>query len=211
MKTGSTGSSGAENNMSTDKSTPKRAVLGRYIEVHKARVPGGDLARPAPSVHIRTAIGAVINPLDASGKERIAVTINRRVDILEDELKQRLISEGAYRVGREIQKAFEIGIPSSSNWSDSGSGDPTTAQEMRQARMCDRASRAVALEADIRRLVGEKGADLIRKVLGEGWTYGQISTREGKLGDRGRRQVAAEFRDVLEYVTEKRAAKGRAS
>jgi hypothetical protein len=211
MKAGSTGSSWGRNNMGTDKSTPKRAVLGRYTEVHKARVPGGDLARPAPSVHIRTAIGAVPNPLDPTGKERIAVAINRRVDILEDELKQRLISEGAYRTGREIQKAFEVGIPSSSNWSDGGSGDPTTAQEMRQARMCDRAERAVALEADIRRLVGEKGAELIRKVLGEGWTYGQISIRDGKLGDRGRRQVAAEFRDVLEYVTEKRAAKGRAA
>ena len=197
--------------MSADKSAHKRAVLGRYIEVHRARIPGGDLARPAPSVHIRTAVGAVPNPLDPSGRERVAVTINRRVDILEDELKQRLISEGAYRTGREIQKAFEIGIPSSSNWSEGGSGDPTTAQEMRQARMCDRASRAVALEADIRRLVGEKGAELIRKVLGEGWTYGQISTRERKLGDRGRRQVAAEFRDALEYITEKRAAKGQAA
>ena len=169
------------------------------------------MARPAPSAHIRTAIGAVPNPLDPTGKERIAVAINRRVDILEDELKQRLISEGAYRTGREIQRAFEIGIPSSSNWNDGGSGDPTTAQEMRQARMCDRASRAVALEADIRRLVGEKGADLIRRVLGEGWTYGQISTREGKLGDWGRRMVAHEFRDCLEYITEKRAAKGRAA
>jgi len=183
----------------------------RTTETQKARIPGGDLARPAPSVNVRTAIGAVSNPLDPSGKERILVTINRRVDILEDELKQRLISEGAYRTGREIQRAFEIGIPSSSNWTDGGSGDPTTAQEMRQARMCDRASRAVALDADIRRLVGEKGADLIRKVLGEGWTYGQISIRKRLSGDRGRRQVAAEFRDCLEYICEKRSAKGRSA
>src|SRR5687768_2898426 len=98
----------------TDKGTARR-VQGRYTEVQRARLVGGDLARPAPSVHIRTAIGAVQNPLDPTGKERIAVTINRRVDVLEDELKQRLISEAAYLTGREIQKAFEISIASSSN------------------------------------------------------------------------------------------------
>jgi hypothetical protein len=194
--------------MTADKSTPRKSA-GRYTDVHKARIPGDMLARPAPSVNVRTVVGAVPNPLDP--RERIAVAINRRVDVLEDELKQRLITEGAYRLGRELQAAFETSVGSSSNWIDGGSGDPTTAQEMRQARQCDRAKRAVALDAEITRYVGEKGADILRKVLGENWTYGQISIRRGHSAssDRARRAIAAEFRDALEYIVERRAAKGR--
>lgn len=195
--------------MTADRGSTRKPTIGRYTEVHKARIPGDMLARPAPSANVRTAVGAVPNPLDP--RERIAVTINRCTDILESELKQRLISEGAYRLGRELQAAFETSVTSSSNWLDGGSSDPTTAQEMRQARMCDRAQRAVALEAEITRYVGEKGADILRRVLGEGWTYGQISIRRGHSAqsDRGRRAIAAEFRDALEYIVERRAAKGR--
>ena len=188
----------------TKTNTARRRAVGRY-DGQRARVPG-DLARPAPSVNVRTAVGAVPNPLDP--REFIAVTINRKVDVLEDERKAGHISEGAYRVGRQIQRAFEVAVRSSSNWLDGGAGDPTTAQELRLLHGCIRAERAVALDADIRKAVGAEGAKIIRLILGDGWTYAQIATREGKAGDRGRREVASRFRWLLEGITEHRAARG---
>ena len=185
---------------------PRNGVVSRY-DGGKARVPG-DLARPVPSLNVRTTVGAVQNPLDPSGKERILVTINRNVDLLEDELKRKLISEGAYRTGRLIQAAFEVSVRSSSNWIDGIGGDPTTAQELRQLTKIERAQRAARLAGEIRKAVGEMGAKHLRMILGDGWTYGQIAIREGKSGDRGRRQVAARFRQLLEDVTEYRSAKG---
>jgi hypothetical protein len=194
--------------MTTNRATYRRSV-GRYSdEARRARVPGDQLARPLPSLNIRTAIGAVPDPYEPG--ELIAVVINRRTDILEEERARGAISEGAYRTGREIQAAYEVRSPSSSNWNDGGRGDPTTAQELRHLAMQRRARRAIELSEDIVHAVGVKGAEHIRRVLGENWSYADIAAREGRPGDRGRRQVAFRFRELLEDVTEHRSAKGRA-
>jgi len=181
--------------------------VGRY-DTQNARTVG-DLARPVPSLNVRTAVGAVPNPLDPSGKEMIAVTINRLTDILEDERKGGHISEGAYRTGRDIQAAMELHIKSSSNWMDGGASDQTTAREMQLIYGIERARRANELEADIRSAVGNEGAKMIRLILGDGWTYGQIAIREGKSAEYGKRQIGARFRWLLEAVTEHRSTRTR--
>jgi hypothetical protein len=131
------------------------------------------------------------------------------VDILEMERSQKRISEGAYRVGREIQAAYETRGRSSSDWLGSSGGDPTTAQELRQLGNVQRAQAAVALEKRITAAVGAMGAKHIHRVLGEGWSYRDIAGKEGRSGDRGVTQVATRFRQLLEDVTEHFAAKGR--
>ena len=193
--------------MTARRAATRRGVVGRYDGRQARSV--GDLARPVPSLNVRTAVGAVPNPLDPAGKELIAVTINRMVDILEDERKGGHISEGAYRTGRDIQAAMELHIKSSSNWMDGGASDPTTAREMQLIYGIERARRAAELEADIRSAVGNEGAKLIRLILGDGWTYGQIAIREGRSADYGKRQVGARFRWLLEAVTEHRSTRTR--
>lgn len=177
--------------------------------MRRARIPGDQLARPLPSLNVRTAIGAVPDPY--APDERILVVINRRTDVLEEDRAKGLISEGAYITGRAIQAAYEVRSPSSSNWNDAGRGDPTTAQELRHLTLQRRARRAISLSRDVTEAVGAFGAEQIRRVLGDNCSYDDLAVREGRGGDRGRRFVAGRFRDLLEAVTEHRAAKGRAA
>ena len=192
--------------------TPRdRRTLGRY-DGRPARAPG-DLARPPASLHVRTAVAAVPNPFDP--RERIAVTTNARVDILEAERLAYVtsrgktgISEAAYLTGRNIQAAFELSGKSSSNWCDGqGRGDPTTARELQLVHGLERAERAIQLEKDIRRIVGESGGAMVRLILGDRMSYGEVAHREGRSADYGKRQVGARFRWLLESIAEAREAK----
>src|SRR5215213_10659340 len=88
-----------------------RRSVGRY-DGRPARAPG-DLARPPASLHVRTAVAAVPNPFDP--RERISITTNTRVDVLEAERFAYVtsrgktgITEAAYLTGRNIQAAFEL-------------------------------------------------------------------------------------------------------
>src|SRR3712207_1032794 len=111
---------------STTRSTARRS-MGRY-DGGKAHRPG-DLARVKPSLHVRTAVGRVPDPY--SPGQFIEAVINRRVDLLESERSRKHIDEAAYRVGRDIQSCFEQRGTSASDFTGGGSGDPTTAQELR--------------------------------------------------------------------------------
>ncbi len=186
--------------------TALRPTAGRY-DGRAARVPGGAVARAVPSLNVRTRVGNVPNPL--APDERVAVTINRKVDVLEDERSHRRISEGAYRTGRLIQQAFEVSIRSSSNWLEGSGGSPIEANENRIAKGCEIASRAAALERRLIDAVGAMGAKHIRRVLGDGLSFREVAAIEARgAGERATSVVATRFRGLLEDVTTHWAARG---
>ena len=56
--------------------------------------------------------------------------------------------------------------------------------------------------------VGIIDARLIRQILGERMSFAECAALRGRTGDRGARYYAARFRDALEIVAERFAAKG---
>ena len=190
----------------TGRSSFRRSV-GRY---DGGTASGADhRARPKPNLNVRTAVGRVDDPWEPG--QKVAVTINRRVDILEAERSQKRISEGAYRVGREIQAAYELGGRSSSDWLGAGGGDPVTARENAMMGQVTWANTRVALMKRIVKAIGEEGAKHVHRIIGDGWSYRDVAAAEGNGGERAATQVAYRFRGLLEDVTRHWAAKGKRS
>lgn len=199
------------------KQQSQNRTQGRYSDVDSARFPPNGLAtaNSRQAVHITT--GAVQDPLDPSGKSRIVVSINRRVDLLEEERAANArdedlgISEGAYRTGRQIQRLFEKGarVGSSSNWSG---GDRVNAADVHEEAIgygiMDAAERN-RMAAAIVKEVGQIGFRRLRALLAEGKTYLQVAEDRGRGGDRGRRWVAESFRSDLEALADAWSATGQ--
>jgi hypothetical protein len=157
----------------------------------------------------RTAIGAIDDPWGTRG-ERLVATINRTVDILEDERSRHRISEAAYREGRMAQAVFERARgPGSSNWQGGSRVDAHTAKELTIIYALDGARRIQDLVHDLRMQLGRIDANLVQRIVGEGKSYAEVAALQGKSGDRGVRYIAARFRDALESLAEARAARGR--
>src|SRR5687767_12849645 len=80
--------------------------LGRYQQVRGADLPAvGYVERPVPSQNVRTGIAEF--RILKTRSNRILATVNRAVDILEEERSKGRIKENAYRVGRLIQAIGE--------------------------------------------------------------------------------------------------------
>jgi hypothetical protein len=163
-------------------------------------MPANGVGRPPPSLNVRTALAAVPDPMDATGRP-LVVAVNRRVDILERERSAGHISEAAYRVGRLIQQVFEVKLRSSSNWIEAGgSRDMREAQIMMLARGKVRAEQIAAFEAKLEKSVGELGMRFLRRILGERESFDHMA---GQLASTRRVQaVAGRFRAYLEEIAE---------
>lgn len=141
----------------------------------------------------------------------ILATVNRRVDVLEDERSHGRISEAAYREGRVAQAVFERARgPGSSNWSAETRVDAFTAKELSIIYALDSAARIQRLVDWLRGELGRIDANILQRVLGEQKSFGEVATLQGKSGDRGISYVAHRFRDALEALASARAARGRA-
>jgi len=186
---------------------PRKAV-SRYNMLGAVHVPD-ELGRPPASVHVRTRVGAVIDPYDPDGKSRIAVRINRCVDVLEDERAHKRISEAAYREGRALMRLFEPATAmGSTNWAGTSRVDAWVAKELSVIRGIDRARAITALKGWLRHELGAIDANLVVRIVGEGKSYAEAAALQGKAGDRGMRYIAARFRDALEALAEAKAAVG---
>src|SRR5215207_7699912 len=164
---------------------------GRYDGGRDVRLPAAGIARGAPSLHIRTAVGAVQNP--ERGNERVAAAISTSVDVLEADLSRGAISEPAYAMGRTLQALWERadGARLGSTWVGEWSGgDPGVSLERRILGVIVDAKTIVAMERKIADLVGMVGTRFLRRVLIGGRTYGEIAKAEGKAGDRGTAYIA---------------------
>ena len=171
--------------------------------------PGGDLGSPPQSRNKATAIAAVIDPM-GDGEERILATVNRRVDVLEEERSHNLISEAAYRNGRTVQGILErAGRIGGSNWAGASRKDPAEVRDTHAQRMIDDGRVAEGWRRRIRDRLGIIDARLIDRVLADGLSYAECASLIGRSGDRGKSYVAARFRDALEELSEVLTAKGR--
>ena len=141
---------------------------------------------------------------------RIVVTVNRHVDVLEDELSHNRIDEAEYQVGRIAQFAFERarGKVGTSNWQGASRVDAYTAKELAVMHNIENAERITRMIEWWRRELGRIDANILERVLGEGKSYAEVAALQGKGGDRGARYIANRFRDALKALAELKSAKG---
>lgn len=185
---------------------------GRYDGNHLDTYTG--LNRATPPLNVRTAIGKVQDPSERDPtvpQQRIAVTINRNVDVLENERSHDRISEAAYRVGREIQRAFERQnqLRTTFRAEPGGSRDVAYAHEMAIGYAIEEARAVEEIVARVSGAVGPVGARVLRAVIGEGKTFKQMAEARGRSGDRGINSAADQFRWLLEDLAEAWAARGK--
>jgi hypothetical protein len=186
-----------------------RPTQSRY-DLRGASPPAGEaLGRPAPSVNIRTAVGAVDDPLS---RDRRLATVNRRVDVLEWERSHDRISEAAYREGRILQRAYEVRSRIGPGSVDGMMGRSQTADQKAAAmhgRLADTMDKSGPYLAWVARELGEIDARLLRQVIGDGLGFAEVAALRGRGNERGVAYFAQRCRDALEALAEKRAAHGR--
>jgi hypothetical protein len=145
---------------------------------------------------------------------RIVATVNRRVDVLEDERSHGRISEAAYAVGRITQAVFERArnVAPSCGWKEGDRVDAAWAQEVKIVRALENARMVESYKKRIDDAFGPAGkldARLLERILGDRMSYPQAAALQGKSGERGTSYIATRFRDALEALADAWAAKGR--
>ena len=193
----------------------QRQTAGRYDgERHDqqrgeiTRRPANGVARPVSSPNVRPTTAAVTDPF-GNGVDRLVVTVNRRVDILEQERSHHRISEGAYRTGRVVQGIFEKSDRMlGSNWKGENRVDSVTPHN-RLERAVDSAAKIVPLVHDMRARLGRTDATLLRAVLGDRLSFTRCATDlRGKGSETEANYIGRRFRDALEDLASAWAAKG---
>lgn len=207
----------------------KRPSLGRYrvlggrVGPSPGNMPANGLGRPPVGglknfdeevrrevLSARTAIASVPDPMDA--RAHTLATVNRVVDVIEDERAHGRISEAAYREGRVAQAVFERARgPGSSNWMGATRIDAYTAKELAIIHGIDSAARIQRMVRWLRFELGHIDAGILERVLGEQKSFAEVATLRGRGGERGTGYVAARFRDALESLAGARAARGKNS
>jgi len=137
-------------------------------------------------------------------------TINRRVDLLQQELANKRIDEAQFRTGRIVQAVFEkaMGRVGGGGWNIGGSSDAWTTHELAVIRGLETAEQVRAIQAKIERAVGMVGARMLRRLLVDRVSLQDYADERGKGSEHGRKMVAAQFRFLLEDVAEAWAARG---
>ncbi len=155
------------------------------------RPPSG---RATPRQHIRTAI------TDPAG-DKVVVLRNRATDILELERSHGRISGPAYEAGRKLQQLLELAARTAgSSWRETDRVDAAHAHEtIIVAKIED--ARAISKTMDtISRHLGVFDSGVLRQIIGDRMTFGDIAIREGKCGDRGSNYIGQRFRHALELL-----------
>jgi hypothetical protein len=140
----------------------------------------------------------------------VRVTLNRRVDILQQELSNGRITEVMFRTGRIIQQTFEkaMGRVGGGGWGGGDKVDTWTAHELAVIRGLQTADEARAVEAKIVRQIGIVGARMLRAILIDRMSLSAYAEARGKSTEHGKKMVAGQFRMLLEDASEAWAAHG---
>jgi hypothetical protein len=147
-------------------------------------------------------VAAVDDPLEPGA--RVQVTVNRRVDVLENERAQGLITNTAYLAGRFVQALFERSRGarggSAGPWREGGVTDAWS-HDAKLVRALHDAATLERYLAAMRGLLGVTDTAIMSDMLGDNYTYEQAAARRHRGGGiRARSYVAARFRDALELV-----------
>lgn len=140
----------------------------------------------------------------------VPATINRRVDILQQELSNGRINDAQFRTGRIIQTVFEkaMGRVGGGGWSGGDKVDAWAAHELAVLRGLQTAEEVRKVEAKIIRQVGIVGARMLRAILVDRMSLGAYAEARGKSTEHGKKMVAGQFRMLLEDAAEAWAAHG---
>lgn len=198
---------------SSSSAVRKRQTDARY-DLRSATEPPNGLARlPSRNLNARTAIGAVTDPTDTTGRARSIVRVNRTTDILELEHSHKRISVGAYQCGRLIMRVFERshGLQASApTYEPKSRVNAINGHENVIIRGLETAQECQAWLRRIEQAVGTVGARLLRQVLDDGRTYAELSALRGRgTSERAVASIAGQFRQLLEDLADDLAAKGR--
>jgi hypothetical protein len=172
---------------------------------------GGFPALPS-SVHSRAGEVTPVAIVDAYDP-RLRIKALARIDLLDRERRGGRISEAAYLVGRETERAFEnmTRIGGGSQWLEGDRIDAATAAELRTVLGIERAHAINDFVGWLVRQIGVRDTSLLRLVLGDGLGLGIAGVAVfGRNGTRGYRYAADRFCDALEVLAEAKAARGRA-
>jgi hypothetical protein len=198
------GASDSEGGMTA---TTKR--MGIFDSVSEATHPGPELPRAPRKMRgkIEIVIGALPdpNPIEGEKLKRQRVAMNVAKDVLLRELQHGRIGNAQFAVGRvyeAILEAAAVGAGGSSFELSSGRGD----HEAMIAKVIDRAGGVVEADHSIRGLCGERGASILREVLGDRRTFKQIAAALRLPQKRGPGRIAIEFREALQALAKEWAA-----
>ncbi|WP_375453735.1 hypothetical protein [uncultured Methylobacterium sp.] len=180
---------------------------------------GSPIGQPGKRVVVSRSAGhatvAVDDPYEPG--KRVQATVNRRVDLLEDERSHGRISVSQYEIGRQVQAVFEkaSGARSGSGvWGVlSGHEVPRdthglSSQEVSTIRAITDAQALKNLMTRIERAIGPVPTRMLRELLGGAGTFKGYAEARGMAGDRKASQVADRFRFLLEALDETFAARG---
>lgn len=184
--------------------------VGRYDgSASQTRLPPAGRAKPSP--HLRTTLAAVADPY-GNGKERLLVTVNRNVDVLETERSAGRIDEAAYQTGRIIQAVFErVNKVGSSNWAGGSRVDAASAHETAIAYAVENAALVNKTVARIEKAVGIVGCRFLRSILAEGLTFAQAAALRGQSGRHAGTYAGERFRAMLEDLAKEWEAEGKSA
>ncbi|MGF3026534.1 hypothetical protein ACQVP2_27390 [Methylobacterium aquaticum] len=161
---------------------------------------------------VPTVVVAVDDPMEPG--KRLLASVNRRIDILEDERSHGRITVSQYETARQVQAVFERASGArlgSGGWDIGGSRDQTIAHELQIIYAIEDARVIRALLGRVERAVGWSGARFLKAVLADRATFAQCAVARGKSGERAVAQVAGHFRILLEDLDESFASRGIAS
>jgi hypothetical protein len=191
--------------------TRHQAAAGRY-DLKDASPPpeATPLPRSRRRISVTTAAVPIPRPFAGSERgERQLVSVNYRIDLLENERKLGRISEAAYREGGRLlellEAAHRIG---GTNWSGGDRIDAYTAHETAIVKKIETAQEITAVVAWVRSRLGAYDTQILRWVLGDRMTFMNIAARTGPATERRAGYVAQRFRDALQSLADARAAVG---
>jgi hypothetical protein len=192
----------------SDRRKTAKSAEGRFQAQQNARTPANGFAVSRSAHNVPTTIGVVPDPYDNS--EKLAVSINRKVDVLEWEYSHGRLSEAAYRTGRIVQATFERATGrSQSSWSLGDRVDAFQAKELQLITALQKAEAVTEMMARIVKSIGTVGARALRSVLADGQTYAQVAAARGQSGEAAVTFAAKRFRLLLEELAEDWAASGQ--
>lgn len=165
-------------------------------------------SRPGPILARDAAIdiGKAVRPCPYNANERVAVQVNRRVDVLAQERSAGRIDEAQFLVGRMIQAVFERGSGArlgSGGWGQGGSRDQTIAHELQIIFAVEDAEKVRKFTGRLEQAIGGAGVRFMRAILAEGHTFKAYAERTGKGStERASGEIAQRFRWLLEELTD---------
>jgi hypothetical protein len=184
-------------------------IGGRYEGAGDARMPANPLpVSRATDNKVDLTVAGVQDPIDL--KTKLAVAVNRRIDLLEYEYSHRRISEAAYLTGRQVQAVLERAYSgrSSSNWSQGDRVDAFVSKELQIISGLEKAEAVQAMMGRIVVSIGQIGARFLKAILLDGQNYAQLAAMRGQSNEPGKAAAASRFRHLLEDLAEDWAATG---